>query len=352
MVNQMRTRLVGTAALAAAVVLWSSFALTVRGISSSSLTPIDVALLRFATPVVILAPWIPRTVRALRGEKISVLLLLGIGGLPHFLLSALGGRLTSAALVGLLIPGTVPLFVAAILFLRWRERISTRHLIALAAIITGIAATALQTTSSATTAGIGILLTAGCAWAVYTIGLRQTGMGLTGVVLTVCTPATIAAALLAGSAAMPSHLMTGTADMSDVLLFIVLQGIGTGLLSTLCYAYAVRTVGADVAAAAGAVSPVLTALAAIPLFGEPITPGVSAALTLIVTSVAVFNTAPRHREKRTEPSVARLEGTWPNPQHEERDAAHRSGISEQSGLGAGDIGLYATGESQGRMPST
>ncbi|MFJ8113847.1 DMT family transporter [Streptomyces sp. NPDC096132] len=296
MANQMRTRLTGVAALVAAVVLWSSFALTVRGIGSSSLTSIDVAFLRFATPVVILAPWLPRTFRALRGERIGVLLMLGIGGLPHFLLSALGGRLASAALIGLLIPGTVPLFVAAILYLRWRERISPRGLIALAAITAGIAATAMQTTSTATTAGIGVLLTAGCAWAVYTIGLRQTKLGLTGVVLAVCSPAAITAALLAAFAAMPSHLRNGTAGISDVLLFTGLQGIGTGLLSTLCYAYAVRALGSNLAATAGATSPVLTALLAIPLFGEPITPGVSAALALIVTGVTVFNIAPCHRE--------------------------------------------------------
>ncbi|MFC8511780.1 DMT family transporter [Streptomyces sp. NPDC057257] len=294
MADQMRAKARGTVALVAAVVLWSSFALTVRGISSSSLTAIDVAFLRFATPVVILAPWIPRTVRALRRERIGVLLMLGIGGLPHFLLCALGGRLTSAALIGLLIPGTVPLFVAVILYLGWRERISRRRLTALAAITTGIAATAIQTTSTATTAGIGILLLAGCAWAVYTIGLRRTGLGLSEVVLTICVPATMATALLAGTAAVPSHLMTGTAGISDVLLFTGLQGIGTGLLSTLCYAYAVRVLGSNLAATAGAMSPVLTALLAVPLFDEPLTPGVSAALTLIVTGVMVFNTSQHH----------------------------------------------------------
>ncbi|MEU1232160.1 DMT family transporter [Streptomyces sp. NPDC005828] len=312
MADRMRAKLTGAVALVAAVVLWSSFALTVRGIGSSSLTSIDVAFLRFATPVVILAPWLPRTVRALRGERIGVLLMLGIGGLPHFLLCALGGHLTSAALIGLLVPGTVPLFVVVILCLRWRERISPRRLIALAAITTGVAAAAMQTTSTATTAGIGVLLTAGCAWAVYTIGLRRTGLDLAGVVLAVCTPAAIAAALLAASTAMPSHLMTGTADVSDVLLFTGLQGIGTGLLSTLCYAYAVRALGGNLAATAGAISPVLTALLAIPLFGEPITPGVGVALALIATGVAVFNLAPRPRENgpnRPGPRRRALDGT-------------------------------------------
>ncbi|MFI2780635.1 DMT family transporter [Streptomyces sp. ALB3] len=295
MADQRRARWRGAVALVAAVVLWSSFALTVRGIGSSSLTSIDVAFLRFATPVVILAPWLPRTLRALRGERIGVLIMLAVGGFPHFLLSALGGHMTSAALIGLLVPGTVPLFVVVILFLRWRERISTRRLIALAAIIAGIAASAMQTTSATTIAGVGLLLTAGCAWAVYTVSLRQTALGLIGVVLAICTPATITAALLAGSTAMPSHLLAGTAGISDVLLFTGLQGIGTGLLSTLCYAYAVRTLGSNAAATAGAVSPALTALLAIPLFGEPITPGMSTALTLTITGVTLFNITPRHR---------------------------------------------------------
>ena len=98
--------LAGWSALGMTVVLWSSFALSTRGIGGSSLTVADAAFLRFATPVVLLAPLLPSTFRAVRRERPYVLALLLVGGLPHFLVFAFGAQLTSAALTGMLVPGT------------------------------------------------------------------------------------------------------------------------------------------------------------------------------------------------------------------------------------------------------
>lgn len=176
--------------------LWSSFALSTRGIGGSSLTVADAAFLRFATPVVLLAPLLPSTIRAVRRERPYVLALLLVGGLPHFLVFAFGAQLTSAALTGMLVPGTVPLFVT---------------------------------------------------------------------------------------------LLAGTAELDDVLLLTALQGIGTGLMSTLCYAFSVRALGSGRASVGGAVSPVLTAVVAVPIFGERIGVGLAVALALIVAGVATFN---------------------------------------------------------------
>ena len=83
-----------------------------------------------------------------------------------------------------------------------------------------------------------------------------------------------------------------------MLVFTALQGIGTGLISTVCYGYAVRTLGGHLAAASGAMSPVLTALAAMPLLAEPITSGLATALTLIVTGVAGFHLTQRVSPRR------------------------------------------------------
>ena len=289
----------GIAALSVAVIMWASFALTIRGIGSSSLTPADVALMRFGTPAVLLAPWIPRALRQLRSEKPLVLVLLAAGGLPHFLLSAWGGQLTSASLVGILLPGTAPLFVAAILWMWKRQRQSGPRVAALVVIVLGIGVTAALTSSSATLAGIAILLGGGCAWAIYSIGLRDTRLDLTSVALVVCVPAATCAALL-GLTGLPSHLFAGTARLSDVVLFVVFQGIGTGIVSTFAYAYAVRMLGSATAATWGALSPVLTTLAAVPLLGEGITPAAVAALILIVGGVVAYNTVslvPRRRHR-------------------------------------------------------
>ncbi|AEV84000.1 hypothetical protein ACWT_2978 [Actinoplanes sp. SE50] len=271
-------------ALGAAVLLWASFALTVRGIGGSGLTAMDAALLRFGTPVVLLSPWLPRAVRAVRRERPTTIAALLLAGLPHYLLSALGGRLASAAVVGLLLPGTVPLFVA----LLKRDR---RRWPALAAILLGVA---VLTVAHAGLAGIAVLLAAGLAWAVYTMALSRTGLDLISLVLVVCTPSALIA--LAGSA----HLKAAPAG--TIVLFVVLQGVGTGIVSTLSYAYAVRRLGSSIPAVTGALSPVLTTLLAVPIFGEGLTAGAAVALLLIVGGVVAYN-APQ-RQRLTTPAAA------------------------------------------------
>lgn len=291
------------AALAVAVVLWASFALTIRGIGGSGLTPVDAAVLRFVTPVIILAPWLPRAFRAVRRERLGTVLALSLAGLPHYLLSALGGRHTSAALVGLLLPGTVPLFVAIISAVRRNDRPTPRKLLALTAIALGVTTTAVLTRSAASLAGIGILLAAGCAWAVYTIALRATRLDLISVVLVVCVPSAVAA--LALEAGGGFHL--ASVPTTYQIMFLILQGVGTGIFSTLSYVYAVRCLGSGIPAVTGALSPVLTTLLAVPIFGERITAGVLVALALVAGGVVVYNRA----SVRADPNLRRRQALEP-----------------------------------------
>lgn len=313
MASERRRHLLGVGALAATVLLWTSFALTIRGIGASSLTTVDAALLRFLVPVVVLSPWLPRTVRTLRRERPHVVALLVLGGLPHFLVSALGGQLTTAALVGLVIPGSVPLFVTLLGLAGGAERVSAFRGAGLLAIVAGVAACAALSASGHVGAGLGVLLVAGLVWAVYTLGLRQTGLGAVEVVLVICVPSAVVAAMLAGTGVLPSHLLTGTARTGDVALFAALQGIGTGVLSGLCYPVAVRLLGSGAAATAGAISPVVTAVAALPLLGERITPASLVGLLLIVGGVTAFNLASTTgtratRAERRLPSTPALDG--------------------------------------------
>ena len=281
--------LAGWSALGMTVVLWSSFALSTRGIGGSSLTVADAAFLRFATPVVLLAPLLPSTIRAVRRERPYVLALLLVGGLPHFLVFAFGAQLTSAALTGMLVPGTVPLFVTLLALARGRASLSPRRVAALGLITAGVAVSGFLVGGGASLGGVGLLLVGGFAWAVFTTGLQRTSLTLLQMVLTICIVSSLAALVLASFGAMPSHLLAGTAALDDVLLLAVLQGIGTGLMSTLCYAFSVKALGSGPASVGGAVSPVLTAVVAVPIFGERIGVGLAVALALIVAGVATFN---------------------------------------------------------------
>lgn len=287
-----RRTLIGVAALAAVVALWSSFALSTRALEGAGLTMADAAIVRFAVPAVVLSPWIPRTIRALRAERPPVLALVLLAGLPHFLLFAWGAHLTSAALTGLLVPGTVPLFVALLLFLTARRAVPPRRLLALGAIVAGVAASALFTGGPAGPGGVAVLLAAGMVWAAYTLGVARTRLDPVGVIVVVSLTSTAGAVFLAATGVLPSALLAGTADLGTVGTYALVQGVGTGLLSTACYVVAVKNLGGSLPAAAGALSPVLTAIVAVPLLGEPLGLGLGIALALIVTGVAVFALSP------------------------------------------------------------
>jgi len=287
-----RRTLVGVTALAAVVVLWSSFALSTRALEGAGLTMADAAIVRFAVPAVVLSPWIPRTLRTLRTERPTVLALVLLAGLPHFLLFAWGAHLTSAALTGLLVPGTVPLFVALLVFLCFRQTVPRRRLLALTAIVAGVAASALFTGGPTGPGGIAVLLAAGLVWAAYTLGVARTRLDPLGVIVIVSITSVASALLLAVTGILPSALLAGSADLSTVGGYALVQGVGTGLLSTACYVIAVKNLGSSLPAAAGALSPVLTAVVAVPLLGESLGLGLGLALALIVTGVAVFALSP------------------------------------------------------------
>lgn len=287
-----RRRLVGVTALAAVVVLWASFALSTRALEGAGLTMADAAIARFVVPAVVLSPWIPRTLRTLRTERPTVLALVLLAGLPHFLLFAWGAHLTSAALTGLLVPGTVPLFVTLLLFLCVRRTVSRRRLLALASIVAGVAASALFTGGPTGPGGIAVLLAAGLVWAAYTLGVARTRLDPLGVIVIVSITSVASALPLAVTGVLPSALLAGSADLSTVGSYALVQGVGTGLLSTACYVVAVKNLGSSLPAAAGALSPVLTAVVAVPLLGETLGLGLGVALALIVTGVAVFALSP------------------------------------------------------------
>ncbi|MDU0327670.1 DMT family transporter [Microbacterium sp. KSW2-21] len=287
-----RSTVIGLAAVAAVVALWSSFALSARALEGAGLTMADAAIVRFAVPALVLSPWISRTFRALRRERALIVALVLLAGLPHYLLFAWGAHLTSAALTGLLVPGTVPLFVTLLLFARSRRGIPRRRALALAAIVAGVAASAVFTGGSAGPGGIAVLLAAGFVWAAYTVGLARTRLDPVGVIVVVSLASLLGAAVLAATGALPSHLFSGSIDLGALGGYALVQGIGTGLLSTACYVVAVKNLGSSIPAAAGALSPVLTAVVAAPLLGEPVTAGLALALALIASGVALFALTP------------------------------------------------------------
>ena len=285
-----RARILGYAVLCLVICVWAGFALTLRAIGISSLTPADVAFIRFLVPLVILLPFtFRRWGELLRVAPLDALLVL-VGGVPFFFIASEGARTTSAAYVGALIAGTSPVSVALISRVIERQSINRRKLLPLGLILLGALGMVLgqpKADASISFFGVGLLLLASLIWGAYTIGLRRTGLDAVsnGLLVSAGSLIVMATMLLLGL----THIDFGRVTLLDAAPFVLVQGIGVGLVSTVGYAFAISRIGARQSAAIGSLAPALAAVLAIPFLGEVPSMTTLAAIVLIIVGVILSN---------------------------------------------------------------
>ncbi|MFB6810309.1 DMT family transporter [Streptomyces sp. NPDC056387] len=292
----------GTIALVVTVLIWAAFALSARALSASSLRPADAALLRFGVPLLVLAPALWRRRRRIAAVRPAAALKIACGaGVPFFLAAMYGGSLTSAAFVGSIVPGMVPLFVSALMVAGGRGAPRGTQAAGLGLIAVGVVALVWRYVFPLNTqvlAGAGILLVASGLWALYTVGLKEVDLDPVGSIGLLCLPSFAVMALLALTGVLPTGL--ASAAGGDIALFLVVQGLGVGLCAGLLYAYAIRSLGAERSSTVGSLSPVAVVLLAVPLLDESPTLAVLVGVPLITAGVALANRRPR---TRTQPEV-------------------------------------------------
>ncbi|MFJ5550834.1 DMT family transporter [Streptomyces sp. NPDC093225] len=285
----------GVAALALTVLIWAAFALSARALSTSSLKPADAALLRFGVPLVVLAPALWRRRRQFASVRPAAAAKIVCGaGVPFFLAAMYGGSLTSAAFVGAIVPGMVPLFVSALMVAAGRGLPRGGQAVGLGLIALGVVALVWRYVlplNGHVLAGSGILLVASGLWALYTVGLKEVTLDPVGSIGLLCLPSLAVMAVLVLTGVLPTGL--ATAAGSDIALFLVVQGLGVGLCAGLLYAFAIRRLGAERSSVGGSLSPVLVVLLAVPLLGESPTAAVLAGVPMIAAGVALANRRPR-----------------------------------------------------------
>jgi drug/metabolite transporter (DMT)-like permease len=284
------TATVGYVVLAFVVLIWAGFALTMRAIGKSPLATADVALIRFAVPAVALLPFLFGRLHLLRKVDSKAVLLVLAGGVPFYFVASEGAKLTSAAYVGALIPGTTPLAMALITRVFAGRKISGRQVLPIGLILAGVVlmvAGQRHVVTAETLRGVGLLLLASLIWAGYTIGLRRTGLQAVsnGLLLSIGSLLALVPMMLAG--------LTGTNlghfTVGEALPYVLVQGVGTGLISTLGYAFAISRLGASQSATIGSLSPALTSLLAVPLLGEPLAVATAVAVVLVTFGVMLAN---------------------------------------------------------------
>jgi drug/metabolite transporter (DMT)-like permease len=280
----------------AAVCIWASFIVVSRLGVRTSLTPWDIAAIRFTVAGILLLPCLVRRGLAVnRLGWIGVIAIVAGCGAPMVLLVNAGLLFAPAAHGGALFPGVMPLMVAILAAIIMKEPFSARKWAGLATIVVGAVGIVWgrdPAVGTAQTVGHAMFLLAGLAWAAYTVAMRRARLdGLHA-----------AAIGAAGSLALYLPIYGGIAGTSvfkaplfDIALQVIVQGFLTAIVALLLYGRMVSLLGATSAAAFVALTPVMTGLMGIPVLGEWPTAIDWVAIALISIGVYVVSGGPLPR---------------------------------------------------------
>jgi drug/metabolite transporter (DMT)-like permease len=252
-----------------AVSIWAAFIVVSRLGIRTSLTPWDVAAIRFGVAGVLLLPYLMKKGLALDRLGFLGIAVISIGcGAPMVLLVNAGLIFAPAAHAGALFPGVMPLMVAVLAAVMLRELFTPRKngglvLIALGAVVVVWASGG--TLGTRQNLGHVLFLCAGLAWAGYTVVMRRARLG------GLHAAAIAAVASLVFYVPIYAALSRGSlfaAPLADVALQALVQGVLTAIVALLLYGRMVAILGATTAAGFVALTPAATALLAIPVLGE------------------------------------------------------------------------------------
>ncbi len=235
----------------AAVGIWSGWIVVARLGLRTSLTPWDIAALRFGVAGVLLLPYV-----MIKGLALGRLGLVGLaaivfGGAAPVLLANSGLLFASAAHAGALFPGVMPLMVALLAAAFLQETFTKAKKIGFTFILPGVLAIAWSSDGgigSSANVGDVLFLGSALAWAFYTIAMRRARLGG----LHAAAISAVGAMLLYLPVfALTAGTTLATAPWSDVVLQAFVQGVLTAIISLLLYGRAVNILGAS----SGAASP-------------------------------------------------------------------------------------------------
>src|SRR5437763_3943633 len=160
----------------AAVTIWSAWIVVARLGLRASLTPWDIAALRFGVAGLLLLPYVLTKGLALERLGFIGLAAIVLGGGAPVLLANTGLLFAPAAHAGALFPGVMPLAVAILAAIFLHEAFTNAKKIGFALIMTGVAGIAWGaggTIDPKQTIGHALFLASALAWACYTVAMRR-----------------------------------------------------------------------------------------------------------------------------------------------------------------------------------
>jgi drug/metabolite transporter (DMT)-like permease len=279
----------------AAVSIWSGWIVVARLGLRSSLTPWDIAALRFGVAGVLMLPLVLGRGLAIDRLGWGGFLAIVLGGAAPVFLANWGLSFAPAAHAGALFPGVMPLMVALLAAAVLREEFTMAKKLGFAFIVPGVLTITLASGGefgSAQNLGHVLFLCAGLAWAFYTVALRRARLdGLHAAAISAVGSMVLYLPIYYGLSATS----IARAPWFDIALQAFVQGILTAIVSLMFYGKAVSILGASSGAAFAALCPAMTALMAIPVLGEWPQKLDWAAIVLISAGVYIVSGGPLPR---------------------------------------------------------
>ena len=271
-----------------AVTIWGWWMSATRVAATEGIAPLDVALLRYSIPALLLSPvWIA-TLRKLRvAPRWSLIAMLGWGA-PFVWLVTASLQDAKVIYMATIVPCTMPIFAVL------AERVFFKHhptrtqrvgfaFIALAAFLVLI--DAFNATSGVTTQSVGFMLLAAAGWAAYVVAFRHTGLTAAEGAAWVCTASTVivlSIKLYGGGSLLP--LTT-----EQLVFHSISQGVLSGFVAVILYTIAIQRLGPARAASFSVLMPTMGVLFAWAWLGEIPSAYNIVALLLGTAGVAVVN---------------------------------------------------------------
>jgi drug/metabolite transporter (DMT)-like permease len=274
----------GYAGAGTTVLIWAAWILATRHSVATQLSTIDIGLLRYGVPALVLAPVWLKIGLLPKGVPLTLLaLMVGGAGAVFFQLTTSAIHSTPAAAAGILLGGSMPLATALIGVVIFGERPDKARRLGLAAIVAGtIILLAHSLSGTALPWSSFVLLPMGAIlWAGYTHAFRRSGL------------TAIQASSLIAAWSFLIHVVLATVfgtsmievSLPEIGLQVLSQGVLSGLAATVAYGIAVQSLGGTQAAAFTAITPVLATLGGAFLLGEDI--GVAEISAAAITGIGV-----------------------------------------------------------------
>ena len=228
---------------------------------NEAIAPLDLSLLRYGVPAVLLAPYWWRRGVVPKGVPLWALIAMMGWGAPFVILMAMAMETAPVAHAAAIVPCMMPLIAAGLGLTFFSERFGRPQKVGFALIGFGAACVLIPLLigqDGAALYGIGLLMFCALGWASFTTAYKRSGLSAPEAAGIICLYSTVLVAL--------ALLFTGSslADLSwqTVAFHATAQGLLSGAVATIAYGMAIERLGPPRASSFSALVPGIAAVIA------------------------------------------------------------------------------------------